>query len=217
MISTMDVIAGGRLELGIGAGWKEDEWRAYGYGFPSLRERQQRLQDAISIAALMFGQPRATYSGPTAFVDDAINVPQPVRRPRPPIIVGGNGRDVTWRLAARSADELNLDNVPPEEIADAMRVVGERCAEIGRDPATLRVSVHIWWETLERRDPVDLLRSYREAGIGRVMTLVREAASSPDALRVFRDQALDAGGRFSIALAEVDAENGLGRSSGSNH
>src|SRR5436190_2458576 len=130
MISTMDVISGGRMELGLGAGWKEDEWRAYGYGFPSLRDRQRRLQDALEISGAMLGGARATVAGETASVTDAINVPQPLQRPRVPIVVGGNGREVTWRLAARYADELNLDNVGPDEIADAMDVIADRCREI---------------------------------------------------------------------------------------
>jgi len=192
-ISMIDVVAGGRVDFGVGAGWKQDEWRAYGFGFPSLRERQQRLADALEIASAMFARPRASYSGATASIQDAINVPQPVQRPRIPIVVGGNGRDVTWRLAARHGDELNLDNVSAPEMPDAMRVIRERCVEIGRDPATLRVSVHIWWETLERTDAARLLAAYREAGVSRVMALIRRAATDDDALSAFRERAVAAG------------------------
>jgi F420-dependent oxidoreductase-like protein len=196
MISTMDVISGGRMDLGLGAGWKEDEWRAYGFGYPSLKERQQRLEDALAIATRMFDSPRATYEGPTASVEDSINIPQPLQRPRPPLMVGGNGRKVTWGLAARYADELNLDNVPPDEMADAMSVIAERCREAGRDPSTLRVSVHIWWEALEKGDRVQLLNAYREAGVARVMALVRGTATDDAALAAFRDQAVEAGARL---------------------
>jgi F420-dependent oxidoreductase-like protein len=199
MVSTMDVISGGRMELGLGAGWKEDEWRAYGYGFPSLRNRQDRLRDALEIARRMLSSSPATYAGATASIDGAINRPQPLARPRPRLIVGGNGRDVTWRLAVRHADELNLDNVPPNEITDARRVIAERCAEIGRDPATLGVSVHIWWEALAGVDPAALLEAYRMAGVSRIMTLVRDAAGDADALRRFRGRAVEAG----ASLAEV--------------
>ena len=202
MISTMDVISGGRMEFGLGAGWKADEWRAYGYGFPSLRERQQRLEDALAIASAMLSRARATYDGTTARVEDAINVPQPIQRPRVPLMVGGNGREVTWRLAARYADELNLDNVPPNEIDEAMRVIAERCREIDRDPASLRVSVHIWWESLDAGDPVRLLAAYREAGVSRVMALIRAAARDEAALGAFRDQALEAGATISATLPQ---------------
>jgi F420-dependent oxidoreductase-like protein len=197
MVSTMDVISGGRMELGLGAGWKADEWTAYGYGFPSLRERQQRLEDALGIAAKMLGEPRATYEGTTARIVDAINVPQPIQHPRLPLMVGGNGRDVTWRLAARHARELNLDNVPPEEIPGAMRVIADRCREIDRDPTSLRVSVHIWWESLDASDPVRLMAAYRDAGVSRVMALVRGSARDDQALARFRDQAFEAGATLS--------------------
>ena len=193
MISTMDTISGGRMALGIGAGWKEDEWRAYGYGYPPMKERQKRLADALEIAARMFAGPRATFQGETASVDDAINIPQPLSRPRPRIVVGGNGRDVTWRLAVRHADELNLDNVPAEELPDARRVLDERCAEIGRDPKTLALSVHVWWEALDGVDPAPTIEAYRSAGVDRIMTLVRGAAADVGALERFRDRAVAAG------------------------
>jgi F420-dependent oxidoreductase-like protein len=196
MITTLDVVSGGRMDFALGAGWKRDEWLAYGYGFPSLHDRQARLRDALEIATRMLRGPRASYSGETAWIDDAINVPQPVQQPTVPIIVGGNGRDVTWRLAATYADELNLDNVPPDEMPDAMRVIRERCEEIDRDPATLRVSVHIWWEALEAGDPRPLLERYRDAGVARVMALVRSSARDDAALPAFRDAALDAGATF---------------------
>lgn len=204
MIATMDVISGGRMELGLGAGWKADEWRAYGYGFPSLRERQQRLEDGLAIAAEMLARPRATHAGAFTQIEAAINVPQPVQRPRVPLMVGGNGRDVTWRLAARFADELNLDNVPPEEIDDAMRVIADRCREIHRDPASLRVSVHIWWESLDAGDPVRLMAAYREAGVSRVMALVRAASHDHRALETFREQAVEAGATMAAPVPAAE-------------
>ena len=203
MTATLDVVSGGRMELGLGAGWKEDEWRAYGFGFPPLRERQARLRDALEIATRMLRTPTSTFEGPTAAISAAINVPQPVQRPTVPIVVGGNGRDVTWRLAARFADELNLDNVPPSEMNDAMAVIAERCTEIGRDPATLRVSVHIWWEALERDDPAALLGAYRSAGVARVMALVRRAAADDDALPALRAAAIAAGATLAEAPTGV--------------
>ena len=204
MIATLDVISGGRMELGLGAGWKAEEWRAYGYGFPSLRERQRRLEDALAIAAKMLAGPRATHAGAFTQIEGAINIPGSTQRPRIPVMVGGNGRDVTWRLAARYADELNLDNVPPQEIDDAMHVIADRCEEIDRDPASLRVSVHIWWESLDATDPVRLMTAYREAGVSRVMALIRAAAREDKALEAFRRDALDAG----ATLASPSAHRG---------
>ena len=136
------------MELGIGAGWKEDEWRAYGYGFPDTPDRLANLHDQLEVITRMLAPGRsvhATYDGRYARVEDAVNVPKPIQQPRVPIMVGGNGPNVTWRLAARFADELNVDGLRQNELRDALPVIRGRCEEIGRDPATLRVSVHLFW------------------------------------------------------------------------
>jgi alkanesulfonate monooxygenase SsuD/methylene tetrahydromethanopterin reductase-like flavin-dependent oxidoreductase (luciferase family) len=100
MFSTLDVISGGRMEVGIGAGWKRDEWVAYGYGFPPAPERLAILRDSLEVLHAMMGPGHATYEGKHARVRDAFNVPKPLQKPRIPIMVGGNGPNVTWRLAA---------------------------------------------------------------------------------------------------------------------
>src|SRR5436190_21077265 len=94
-ISTIDVISGGRAILGVGAGWKEDEWLAYGYGFADKRDRVERLEDTLAIVRAMLGPGHATYRGKTASVDDAIADPKPRQRSLP-ILVGGNGQAVPW-------------------------------------------------------------------------------------------------------------------------
>jgi F420-dependent oxidoreductase-like protein len=171
MISTLDVVSGGRVELGIGAGWKEDEWLAYGYGFPDAATRLAILRDHLEIISRMLGPGRATYAGPHAHVTDAIHEPKGLQTPRLPIVVGGNGPKVTWRLAARFADELNLDALMPDEVERAMPVIAERCREIGRDPATLRVSVHIWGRPAADPGPPrrQRLRDYAGLGVSRVI------------------------------------------------
>jgi alkanesulfonate monooxygenase SsuD/methylene tetrahydromethanopterin reductase-like flavin-dependent oxidoreductase (luciferase family) len=193
MISTMDVISGGRMELGIGAGWKQEEWLAYGYEFPERRERLARLRDQLAIARAMLGPGRATYEGAHASVHGAINLPKPLQE-RLPIMVGGNGPNVTWRLAAEFADELNVDGMPPEDVEKAMPVIRQRCEEIGRDPDTLRVSAHIWWEQLDaapsRRD---LIAAYVETGVVRIQTLVRAAARDVDEVDGFAEDCRAAG------------------------
>lgn len=195
MISTLDVVSGGRAELGLGAGWKEDEYQAYGFGFPPLRERMEMLEDALEIATRMLGGGRATYEGPAAKVRDAINVPRGLQEPRVPILVGGNGPNRTWRLAARYADELNLDWFSPEEIVANRPVIASRCEEIGRDPATLRVSVNIGrpQSSPEGAERVGLLRRYVDAGVDRVMTLIKASADDDGALERFAEDCLAAG------------------------
>jgi F420-dependent oxidoreductase-like protein len=198
MISTMDTISGGRMELGIGAGWKRDEWLAYGYGFPETKERLARLGDDLGVIAAMLAGDRhdhATYEGRYAQVRGAVNVPKPIQQPRVPIMVGGNGPTVTWRLAARHADELNVDGMTPADVVEALPVIAARCEEIGRDPSTLPVSVHLWNEMLREEGParVDLLAGYREAGVSRVMGLVRTSATTDEALESLVEDARAAG------------------------
>jgi len=195
MIGTLDVISGGRMELGIGAGWKEDEWLAYGYGFPDTKTRLAMLGDHLEVITRMLGPGHATFSGTYASVTDAINVPRGLQQPRVPIMVGGNGPKVTWRLAARHADELNLDWLTPDEVRDAKPVIASRCEEIGRDPASLRLSVNIGRDTIKVAGParVELLAGYREVGVARVMTLLQESAVSDAALELLAEDARLAG------------------------
>ncbi|MEP7379728.1 MAG: LLM class flavin-dependent oxidoreductase, partial [Chloroflexota bacterium] len=156
----------------------------YGYGFPDAPERLAILKDTLEVARAMMTEDRATFSGEHLQVEGAINVPKPVQQPRIPIMVGGNGPNVTWRLAARYADELNLDGLTPAEVKDALPVIHSRCAEIGRDPASLAVSVHTWWEQITDAGEAraEMLAGYRELGISRVIGLVRDAADSDEAL-----------------------------------
>jgi F420-dependent oxidoreductase-like protein len=198
MISTLDSISGGRMELGIGAGWKRDEWQAYGYGFPETKVRLATLADHLEVITRMLSPGKsahATYEGQHAHVREAINVPKPVQQPRVPIMVGGNGRNVTWRLAARHADELNVDGMTPPDIAEALPVIRQRCEEIGRDPASLRVSAHVWTEHMtgvgQRR--VDQLAAFAETGISRIMTILRESARSDETLESFAADVRSAG------------------------
>jgi F420-dependent oxidoreductase-like protein len=195
MISTLDVVSGGRAELALGAGWKQDEYEAYGWGFPPLRERMALLEDTLEIVTRMLAPGHATYEGPQASVRDAINVPKGEQQPRIPIMVGGNGPNRTWRLAARFADELNVDWLSPEEVAEARPVIASRCDEIGRDPATLRLSVNIGrpHSAPEGAVRADLLRRYSDVGVDRVMTLLAASADDDGALERFAEDCLAAG------------------------
>ena len=195
MMGTLDTISGGRMELGIGAGWKEDEWLAYGYGFPDTKTRLAMLGDHLEVITRMLGPGHATFSGTYATVKDAINEPRGLQRPRVPVIVGGNGPNVTWRLAAKHADELNLDWLKPDEVRDALPVIRSRCEEIGRDPATLRLSVNIRRDTFKIAGPsrVELLAAYRELGIVRVMGLIQASTGSDEVLETLAADARASG------------------------
>jgi len=196
MVSTLDVASDGRMELGLGAGWKREEWEAYDYPFPGARERLEILEDTLEIVTRMMGEGRATYEGKHHSIRGAINLPKPLQRPRVPIMVGGNGQNVTWRLAARFAEELNVDGMSTEDLAAALPIIASRCDEIGRDPATLRVSAHIWRGDVERnqREPLDeILPAFRDLGVSRVIMLPKGIADSDEPLEELAESARAAG------------------------
>jgi alkanesulfonate monooxygenase SsuD/methylene tetrahydromethanopterin reductase-like flavin-dependent oxidoreductase (luciferase family) len=195
MSSTLDVISGGRFELGIGAGWKEDEWVAYGYGFPDTPTRLAIFADHLEVITRMLGPGRATYLGEHASVQGAINVPKGLQSPRIPIIVGGNGRRVTFRLAARFADELNLVFLDPMATAEAMAVARERCEEIGRDPATLRLSLYAPDRLFAAagQERVDTLARYADVGLDRIIAFLGRRAADPEAQAAFAEDVRAAG------------------------
>ena len=183
LASTLDVVSQGRFELGIGGGWKEDEWRAYGYGFPPVPERLGALRDALEVITRMLAPGHATYEGAYAGVTNAINVPKGIQKPRPPIIVGGNGPDVTMRLAARFADELNIVFVGTERAAELMAVARGRCEEIGRDPASLRISLYCRDEdsATPGQQRVDFIGRCRELGLTRLVAFPTRSQPDRDA------------------------------------
>jgi alkanesulfonate monooxygenase SsuD/methylene tetrahydromethanopterin reductase-like flavin-dependent oxidoreductase (luciferase family) len=127
-------------------------------------------------------------------VADPLNLPRGVAQPRVPIMVGGNGPEVTWRLAARYADELNLDGMGLEETRHAIPVIRSRCEEIERDPDSLRVSAHLPWRTAPAgRRRAEWLRSFAEAGVARAMALIPAAVEDGAELERFADDARAAG------------------------
>jgi len=199
MAGTLDVISGGRLELGMGAGWKREEWQAYGYGFPETPERLAMLAEALEVVTRMLadGAGRATYEGEHARVRGAINLPRGLQSPRIPIMVGGNGPKVTWRLAARHADELNLDGLSTTELREALPVIRSRSEEIGRDPDSLRLSLHAWWGDDDWRTSGDRRIAYlaelRELGLSRVMGLLQDSATDDGVLEALAEDARAAG------------------------
>jgi F420-dependent oxidoreductase-like protein len=199
MSSTIDVISGGRFELGIGAGWKEDEWVAYGYGFPDTPTRLATFADHLEVISRMLGPGRATYHGEHASVQGAINVPKGLQSPRIPIVVGGNGRRVTFRLAARFADELNLVYLDPAATAEAMAVARERCEEIGRDPATLRLSLYAPDRLFlaPGQERVDALGRYAAVGLDRIIVFLGPRSVDPETQAAFAEDVRAAG----LALA----------------
>jgi F420-dependent oxidoreductase-like protein len=207
MISTLDTVSGGRAELGIGAGWKEEEWLAYGYDFPPTHERLAMLADHLEVITRMLAgddDSRASFRGTYARVQGAINRPKPIQRPRLPVMVGGNGPTVTWRLAARYADELNLDGLSPDEVAEALPIIRARCGEVERDPDSLPISVHTWHASPGVSTPgqqrVDLFGAYRDLGVARVQSYVDGFGDGVEALHAFAADVKAAGATLEPAM-----------------
>jgi len=169
MMATLDVASNGRAEIAIGAGWNEWEWRGYGYGFPEPKVRLQLLEEALEIISRMQQPGRASWQGEHFHIDDVVSEPKSIRR-RMPLIVGGNGQKVTWRLAARFADELNLDGPSIDQIAAWMPTIRQRCEEIGRDPASMPVSTLLRWRGVTGQQRVEGLQFLAELGLNRILT-----------------------------------------------
>ncbi|MGW5310751.1 LLM class F420-dependent oxidoreductase [Nocardia thailandica] len=130
--ATVDLISGGRVEMGIGGGWYEHEWRAYGYGFPSAGERLGRLDEGVQIFRQAWQTGRATLDGRHYQVDDAIVHPKPLQENGIPIWVAGGGEKKTLRIAAKYADYTNFSG-EPAEFARKSEILREHCAEVGTD------------------------------------------------------------------------------------
>ncbi len=134
--SSLDVISGGRLEWGIGAGWYAQEYDAYGYEFPTARVRIEMLEDCVEIVTRMWSEGEVTYEGTHLSVDGAQCDPKPLQSPRPPVWIGGGGEKRTLRVVAKHASHSNFGG-SPEEWARRSAILDGHCAEVGRDPASI--------------------------------------------------------------------------------
>jgi F420-dependent oxidoreductase-like protein len=139
--ATVDHISGGRVELGLGAGWMTEEHEAFGFPFPPLRERLARLTEEIELIHRLWTEERVDFDGVHYSLRDCPALPKPVQKPRPPIIVGGRARPGSVAPAVRFADEYNLIGASLDEYAAARKRLDEACERQGRDPKTLRLSV----------------------------------------------------------------------------
>ena len=141
MAASLDTISGGRLVLGLGCGFKVSEATAFGVPFPETKERLAILGEHFEIISRMTrrDEPPVTLHGTHARVENATNAPRTGGGDHVRLAIGGHGRNVTFRLAARYCDEINID-LPPEDMAEAITVLTDRCGEVGRDPRTLSVA-----------------------------------------------------------------------------
>jgi F420-dependent oxidoreductase-like protein len=154
LVTAADHISGGRVELGLGAGWNEREHAAYGFAFPALGERMEILEEQVAIVRGAWAAGPFTHAGKHYRLDAVDALPKPVQRPHPPIILGGGAKPRTARLAAGFADEYNTVYATPAECAERRAVVEAAWSAAGRDPATLTFSVMVPW--LSGTDSADL-------------------------------------------------------------
>jgi F420-dependent oxidoreductase-like protein len=178
--AAVDNISGGRLLLGIGAGWQENEHAAYGIELGSVKERLDRFEEACRAVSSLLRQPRTSFTGDHYVITDAPNQPAPVQ-PKLPLLIGGGGEKRTMRIAAQYADEWNAWTTP-EVLAHKVGVLHRHCDEVGRDPSEIQVSTQAllflstdtaWLEPRRAAGGIvgtpsevtDIVGRYRDAGL----------------------------------------------------
>ncbi|HET9137756.1 LLM class F420-dependent oxidoreductase [Actinophytocola sp.] len=166
IISTLDVLSGGRAMLGIGAAWHEEEARGLGVPFPPLAERFERLEETLQICLRMWSDDETPFQGKHYQLERPLNVPAPLTAPHPPIMIGGGGERKTLRLVAKYADACNL--FPSPELAHKLDVLREHCAREGRDYDTIEKTVYYPFDVGENGSEVgkvlDALGRFAELG-----------------------------------------------------
>jgi F420-dependent oxidoreductase-like protein len=141
MVTTLDIISKGRAILGVGAAWNESEHKGLGFEFPPIGERMDRLDEALTIAKLMFTQERPSFEGKHYRIDRALNSPRPIQPGGPKILVGGSGEKRTLRILARHGDIGHWFFGPVEELKRKKEVFERHCETEGRDPSTVLLTI----------------------------------------------------------------------------
>ena len=187
--STVDVASRGRLYAGLGAGWYEHEWKAYGYEWTDIPERMGRFREAVEIIHKMWTEEQPVFLGRHYSIDKPINEPKGVRRPHPSFWLGGSGEKVTLRLVARYADACNVGNGDPELIRHKLDVLRRHCDDLGRDYDRIIKSTSIDLRLDESTgDTIGQIERLARAGADYVIVYVpRVAYDQEPMLRFARD------------------------------
>jgi F420-dependent oxidoreductase-like protein len=139
IITTLDILSKGRAILGIGAAWHDIEHEGYGFDFPAVKERMDRLEEAVQICRLMFQQDHASFEGRYYSIKDARNLPRPIQAGGPKIMIGGGGEKRTLKLVAQYADQCNVTG-DVDMIRHKIKVIADHCASVGRDPSEIAIT-----------------------------------------------------------------------------
>ena len=144
--STIDVMSAGRLLCGLGAGWYEHEWRAYGYGFPEVPERMRAFREAVEIVVKMWTEEKPTYQGKFYTINEPINEPKGIQKPHIPLWLGGGGEKVTLKLVAKYAQACNVGGGDPALVSQKLAILKEHCETLGRsyDAITKSTSINVF-------------------------------------------------------------------------
>lgn len=199
IMSSLDNVSGGRSVLGIGAGWYQDEFEAYGFEFPDVPTRMSRLADTIQLVKAMWTEESpVSYDGEHHSISDLILEPKPIREPHPPVLVGGAGEQLTLRIVAEHADRCNVPLVDPDEFAHKMDVLEGHCEDVGRDvddiEKTVFHSVCLRETAEEAHEVVDRAGEKSEMGAPprEERFLVGTPAEACEALEAYEDAGVDA-------------------------
>jgi F420-dependent oxidoreductase-like protein len=166
IVTTLDVLSGGRTMLGLGAAWYEREHHGLGVPYPSTKERFERLEEALQVCRLMFSGEGGTFEGTHYQLAEATNVPAPLRPGGPRILVGGSGERKTLRFVAQYADACNLFGSEPDELRHKLEVLDRHCADVGRDPSEVSRTAIVGADPLEDTDGfLRLAEAYAALGI----------------------------------------------------
>ena len=195
MASCVDVMSRGRVILGLGAGWYEEEFRAYGYEFPETPERLRMLREAVQVIKAMWGPGDATFEGRYYQVRGAINEPKPVQQPHPPIWIGGGGERVTLKLVAQYGDACNLGG-DVETVRHKLDVLRAHCHEVGRDYDSILKTIElyaIFGDAAETDRVVTEVarRSRRDAAIVKMRYVIGDARYLMDQVKAYADLGVD--------------------------
>ncbi len=166
MAATVDIISGGRLELGLGAGWNDEEADAYGLDLgANLTERFDRFEEYVEVVQSLLTNATTDFQGRHFQLTDAWCEPKPVQRPHPPIVIGGAGKRRTLPIAARFAQHWNHPGGTVEMWTEARDVLWEACAAIGRDPSEITTSIHLLADPDNPGKAAEQAAAFAEAGI----------------------------------------------------
>jgi alkanesulfonate monooxygenase SsuD/methylene tetrahydromethanopterin reductase-like flavin-dependent oxidoreductase (luciferase family) len=173
MAATLDVISGGRLELGIGAGWWEMEYKAYGYDFPPVADRIRALEESVQIMKQLWTEPRANFAGKHYTITDALCEPKPVQKPSIPVWIGGAGPKMTLKVVAKHAEGWNTFLGPREDYELLLGALERHCEKADRDPSTVRKSLAVTLVIDSDSSKLD----------EKLATVARQRNTTPDGIR----------------------------------